>query len=37
MREEGLAPVGPNIHATNVGYQQIAKAFEALPLFGDKL
>jgi len=27
--EEGLTPVGPNIHANKAGYEEIADTFEA--------
>jgi len=28
--EEGLTPVGPNIHANKAGYEEIADTFEAI-------
>lgn len=30
--EEGLTPVGPNIHANKTGYEQIEDAFETVLL-----
>ena len=30
VSDEGLAPVGPNIHANATGYRQIAATFEEL-------